>query len=137
MRKLFIALAASTLMSGYALAQTGTTTTTGNAMTTEAYVTAKPTDMLSSNLVGLNVTNGNDENIGEIKDMVISDGALSGYIVSVGGFLGMGERYVVVAPSALKINYSDTDKEWMATMDATKEQLKSAPEFKYDGRWAK
>lgn len=131
MRKLFIALAASTLVSGYALAQTATTTTT------ETYVTAKPTDVLSSNLVGLNVTNIANEDVGEIKDLVISDGTLAGYILSVGGFLGIGEHYVVVSPAALQINYSEPDKKWTATMDATKDQLKSAPEFKYEGRWAK
>ncbi|MEP9372353.1 PRC-barrel domain containing protein, partial [Mesorhizobium sp. KR1-2] len=54
---------------------------------------------------------------------------------SVGGFLGMGEHYVVVSPSALKIFYLENDKKWTATMNATKEELKSAPEFKYEGRW--
>lgn len=131
MRKLFIALAASTLMSGYALAQTATTTTT------QTYVTAKPTDVLSSNLVGLKVSNGSKETIGEIKDLVISDGTLAGYIVSVGGFLGIGEHYVVVSPSALTVNYSDADKAWTATMNATKDDLKAAPEFKYEGRWSR
>lgn len=131
MRKLFIALAASTLVSGYALAQTATTTTT------ETYVTAKPTDVLSSNLVGLNVTNRANEDVGEIKDLVISDGTLAGYIVSVGGFLGIGEHYIVISPAALQVNYSEPDKKWSATMEATKDQLKSAPEFKYEGRWAK
>lgn len=131
MRRLIIALAATgALMSG-AYAQTAVTTTP------ELFVTAQPTDVLSYNLVGLNITNGENENIGEIKDLIISDGKLAGYIVSVGGFLGMGERYVIVEPSSVKVNYIEDEKKWTATMAATKEQLKTAPEFKYEGRWGR
>lgn len=131
MRRLIIALAATgALMSG-AYAQTAVTTTP------ELFVTAQPTDVLSYNLVGLNITNGENENIGEIKDLILADGKLAGYIVSVGGFLGMGERYVIVEPSSVKVNYTEDDKKWTATMAATKEQLKEAPEFKYEGRWGR
>jgi hypothetical protein len=28
-----------------------------------------------------------------------------------------------------------SDKKWHANMDASKEQLKNAPEFKYEGEW--
>ncbi len=35
----------------------------------------------------------------------------------------------------MKVTYSENDKKWMATMDATKDQHKGAPEFKYEGRW--
>jgi hypothetical protein len=54
--------------------------------------------------------------------------------VSVGGFLGMDEHYVVVNPSAITVTYSDSDKKWHAAMNATADQLKAAPEFKYSGR---
>jgi len=136
MKKVLIALGAATLLSVPAMAQTATSTTAAPATTTDTFVTAQPTDMLSSNLIGLDITNGQKEDVGEIKDIVVSDGQLAGYVVSVGGFLGMGERYVVVEPSALQINYAENDKKWTATMDATKDQLKAAPEFKYEGRWA-
>jgi len=129
MRRILIAIAATALFAGTAVAQTAVTTTT------ETFVTAKPTDVLSYNLVGLNVTNNTNETIGEIKDLILSQGELSGYIVSVGGFLGMGERYVIVRPSAVKVTYDDNDKKWHAVMNATKDQLKTAPEFKYEGRW--
>ncbi|MGN6771482.1 MAG: PRC-barrel domain-containing protein [Rhizobiaceae bacterium] len=141
MKKVLIALGVTTLLAGPAMAQTATstdtTTTTAPATTTDTFVTAQPTDMLSSNLIGLDIANGQKEDVGEIKDLVVSDGKLAGYVVSVDGFLGVGERYVVIAPSAIQINYSENDKEWTAAMDATKDQLKSAPEFKYEGRWAK
>lgn len=129
MRHILIALAATTTIVGAAAAQTAETTTT------ETFVTAKPTDVLSYNLINLNVTNTANESIGEIKDLVLSEGQLAGYILSVGGVLGMGERYVVVSPKAVKITYVENDKKWTAVMDATKDQLKAAPEFKYEGRW--
>ncbi|SPL63118.1 hypothetical protein OHAE_3050 [Ochrobactrum soli] len=67
----------------------------------------------------------------------MGDGDIEGYIVSVGGFLGVGEKYVVVDPDAIEIVYSENDKKWSAKMNATKEQLEKATEFKYEGRWAK
>ena len=129
MRRILITLAATTLLAGAAIAQTAVTTTT------ETFVKAKPTDVLSNNLIGLNVTNQANDTIGEIKDLILSQGDLSGYIVSVGGFLGLGERYVIVRPSAVKVSYTENDNKWHAVMNATKDQLKTAPEFKYEGRW--
>ena len=129
MRPIVIALAATTMLAGAATAQTAV------KALPEAFVKAEPTDVLSYNLVGLNITNRANDTIGEIKDLILSKGELSGYIVSVGGFLGMGERYVIVRPSAVKITYVENDKKWHAVMDATKDQLKKAPEFKYEGRW--
>jgi len=133
MRRLLLALAATIALATTASAQTATATTT----IADMFLTAKPTDVLSYNLIGLNIQNGDKENVGEIKDLIISDGQLAGYIVSVGGFLGMGERYVIVAPSSVKVTYNESDKKWTAAMKATKDELKNAPEFKYEGRWAK
>lgn len=149
MQKVLIALGVLSLLSVPAVAQTATTPETqaeqpattempaATATTTETFVTAQPTDVLGSNLIGLNITNATDEDVGEIKDVVISGDKLAGYIVSVGGFLGMGERYVVVAPSAIQVNYAEDNKTWSAKMDATKDALTTAPEFKYEGRWSK
>jgi len=131
MRTSLIAVAALSMLAAPAFGQTATATKT------ETFTKATATDVLSSNLVGLNITNDAKENIGEIKDVVVSGSSLGGYIVSVGGFLGMGERYVRVAPSAVKITYSEDSGDWSATMPATKEDLKAAPEFKYEGRWKK
>lgn len=129
MRRTLIAIAATAAVLGVAHAQTAVGTGS------EVFVTAQPTDVLSYNLIGVKITNGENKDIGEIKDLVLSKDKLAGYIVSVGGFLGMDEHYVIVSPSALKISYLENDKKWTATMDATKEELKSAPEFKYEGRW--
>jgi len=49
----------------------------------------------------------------------------------VGGFLGMGDHYVAVRPSAVKLSRDAKDGKWRASMDANAAQLKAAPEFKY------
>ena len=92
-----------------------------------AYVPAH--DELSSNVVGLDVYNKDKQNIGTIKDIALDQTGLQGYIVDVGGFLGIGYYCVVVRPSAICFNAKD-DK-WHATMNATADQLKTAPEYKY------
>src|SRR4051812_3197864 len=66
----------------------------GNPINT-GFMAQQPGDRLASRLVGLNIQNTGDENIGEIYDIILTEaGAVKAYIVSVGGFLGMGTRYV-------------------------------------------
>jgi hypothetical protein len=89
-------------------------------------------DELSSNVIGLDVYNEDEQNIGTIKDIALDATGLNGYIVSVGAFLGTGDHYVVVRPSAISFNAKD-DK-WHATMKVSAAQLKTAPEYKYSGK---
>jgi hypothetical protein len=100
------------------------------------FVAIPHADELSSNVVGLDVYNNDNKNIGQIKDVAWNQhGHAQAFIVSVGGFLGVGTHYVAVNPQDVKISYNDSDKKWHAAMNATADQLKGAPEFKYDGRW--
>lgn len=90
---------------------------------------------MSDQLDDLDVRNAANEKIGEIEDAVISQGRIVGYVISVGGFLGVGDRNIVVDPSAVTLSYNTNDKRWAAVMAATKEQLQAIPEFKYEDRW--
>jgi len=101
------------------------------------YVSVASNDELGSKLIGLDIYNTTKQDIGQIKDIAMTQrGRAQAYIVSVGGFLGMSEHYVAVNPAAITVSYNDSDKKWHATMDATAAQLKAAPEFKYTGRWS-
>jgi hypothetical protein len=101
------------------------------------FVSVANNDELGSKLIGLDIYNSAKQDIGQIKDIAMSErGRAQAYIVSVGGFLGMGEHYIAVNPSAITVTYSDSDKKWHAAMNATADQLKAAPEFKYSGRWS-
>jgi hypothetical protein len=103
--------------------------------TNTGFVAQQEGDRFASRLVGLNIQNPNDENIGEIYDIVLTEaGAIRAYIVSVGGFLGMGTRYVALDPKAITLTRQD-EKNWKATVNANKDQLRAAPEYKYESEW--
>ena len=99
-------------------------------------ITVSPSDAMGSNLVGLDVRNAANEDVGEIEDVVLDSGMkVKGLVLSVGGFVGVGSKYVVVDPSAVAITYDANAKEWKAVMSATKDQLTAIPEFKYEGKF--
>ena len=101
-----------------------------------SFIQVQSGDMLTSNVVGLDIYNSQNNDIGKVQDVAFdASKRVTGYILSVGGFLGMGTHYVAVNPDALMVNYDAQNKVWKATMNATKDQLKSAPEFKYEGQW--
>lgn len=81
----------------------------------------------TSKVVGATVVNEANETVGTIDDLIVTPTEKVPFaVLSVGGFLGMGTKYVVVPYSALKVG----DKR-MVLPGATKESLKSLPEFKY------
>jgi hypothetical protein len=81
----------------------------------------------ASKVIGSNVLNDANETIGEISDLLVSlDGKQPYAVLSIGGFLGMGTRLVVVPYDTLKF----ADKK-VVLPGGTKEGLKMLPEFKY------
>lgn len=132
MKKLAIITASLAVLATPVLAQTATTpaaTTTGAAPSEAKYSTVSKDEMFSSKLKGLNITNQANETVGEITDLAIKNNQVDAMILSVGGFLGVGERYVAVSPASVKVSLKDN--KWVATMNTTKDALKAAPEFKY------
>ena len=86
-------------------------------------------DVLSSELVGLNVYNHADETLGDVNDIVwTKDGAIEAIIIGVGGFLGIGEKNVAVAYDAVNIS-TDENGDKKLVLDATADELAAAPEF--------
>lgn len=97
------------------------------------FVEVKPADFMATRLLGINVYNNQEESLGEIQDLVFQDGkSLTGVVVSVGGILGLGERYVVLDPATVVLNQKDGS--WRAYVDTTKNTLENAPKFTYDGK---
>ena len=94
------------------------------------FVDVKPADFMTTKLLGANVYNNQKEKLGEIEDLAIENGRnVTGVVVSVGGFLGIGESYVVLDPKTVVV--SQKDGTWQAFVDTTKDTLKSAPKFAY------
>ncbi|BAQ50005.1 PRC-barrel domain-containing protein [Methylobacterium aquaticum] len=111
--------------------QAGGMTMADTATAKIKFVTAKPAEVTTSKLVGKNLYNKQNETVGEIEDLVVENGkTITGVVVSVGGFLGLGERYVLIDPSTIFLHR--TDGGLKAMVDADKDALKNAPEFKYN-----
>ncbi|WOH48230.1 DUF4142 domain-containing protein [Bradyrhizobium sp. sBnM-33] len=69
-----------------------------------AIAAPEPNQMLGSDLRGTQVRGANDENIGEINDILVDrKGGVVAVIVGVGGFLGIGEKNVAIPFHALEI----------------------------------
>jgi sporulation protein YlmC with PRC-barrel domain len=134
--RLLTALALSALVSSAALAQ--------NTQTASA-----KGEWQASKFIHMNVYNAQNEKIGDIKELLLDkSGKIETVAIGVGGFLGVGERDVAVkfdqlkwvneppksssttgssqSQEARKQNYPDH-----AVFNATKDQLKSMPQFDY------
>jgi hypothetical protein len=82
----------------------------------------------TSKVVGSTVVNEANETVGTIDDLIVTPNEKVPFaVLSVGGFLGMGTKYVVVPFSALQVK----DKQ-VVLLGATKDSLKALPEFKYN-----
>ena len=60
------------------------------------------------------------------------DGKVAAVVIGVGGFLGMGEREVAVNFDSLRMS-QDSNNRTLVTLDATKDSLKAAPEWRWAG----
>ena len=92
MRRLVLATLAVAALAGPALAANEAPPTVA-----PKFETVPQDAVLSYNLIGLTVTDAQNNTVGEIKDLVIDHEKLTGYIVSVGGFWGTTEFSYVVA----------------------------------------
>lgn len=106
------AMAGSMLLASAAFAAE-TATTPSTSTTDKAGMTQGSVSNVSytgtwraSKVVGLNVYNDQNENVGSINDLLMDkSGNVKAAVISVGGFLGMGSRYVAIAFD--KIKFSD------------------------------
>ncbi len=84
----------------------------------------------ASKIIGMDVVNDKDQTIGKVDDILIGpDNKATAAVISVGGFLGIGSKWVAVPFEQLKPAANDTKS--LTIPNASKEQLKSMPEFKY------
>ena len=143
-------LAATALISWPVLAQPtiGTSpatpppgTTSSRPMTTTRPATMETSSMASSSkyftadhqvrvskVVGTSVYNDQNQSVGSIDDVLMSDNdhKAATAVISVGGFLGMGSKLVSVPFDQLKI---ENDRVVMS--GATKASLEGMPEYHY------
>ena len=88
----------------------------------------KPDQLLASKVRGADVIGSDDKKIGDVSDILFSkDGKIEAYVLSVGGFLGVGAKEVALAPSSIQLK-QDKDS-WQIKVSMTKDQLTQAPNF--------
>jgi len=81
----------------------------------------------ASKVIGTPVVNDANDTVGKVDDIIIGQDGKSPFVVlSVGGFLGMGNKLVVLPYEQLK-----TSEGKIVLPGATKDALKALPEFKY------
>jgi hypothetical protein len=87
--------------------------------------------VLARDLIGQTVTAPDNSKIGNISDLVLSkDGkTVEGFVIGVGGFLGIGERSVALKMDQLQITPA-ADGTVKLTADLKKDDLANAPAFK-------
>lgn len=85
-------------------------------------------ELRASKLIGTKVTNRQNETIGTIDDVLIGKANQLQAVLSVGGFLGIGEHDVQVEWRQIAI--VDTGGSVHAVTDLNKDQLKALPEYK-------
>jgi|ERR1051326_635737 sporulation protein YlmC with PRC-barrel domain len=99
----------------------GSTTTSWNAMSKVNK---------ASSLIGMDVRNAQNEKLGDIKDLAVDlpSGKIEYAVLSVGGFLGIGDKYVAVPVNAFTFN---PDKNELM-LNADKAKVQNAPTFAKD-----
>jgi sporulation protein YlmC with PRC-barrel domain len=142
LKPLAIAIAITVLAMGAGHAKKaapGAMTATGKLV----YEPARPMDTVPANLMALSNWHDKDvydpskNKIGEIKDLLIDkSGQVQAVILSVGGFLGFGEKDVAIPFNA--VYPSQRRGKTSFTVNVSKEDLKKAPAYRYDrnqGSW--
>ncbi|SFK85793.1 PRC-barrel domain-containing protein [Methylocapsa palsarum] len=87
--------------------------------------------LLVSNVHTHNIYDPDEKKVGKVEDLLLDrSGKVEAVIISVGGFLGVGEKEVAVPFQAIKSTEKE-GKTWL-TIVTTKDALKSAPGVSFD-----
>jgi sporulation protein YlmC with PRC-barrel domain len=114
-----------------AQAPAGGGATVGVGGDTKIMTDVPPNSMPVTNYYKQNVYDPGNNKIGEVDDVLLgADGKINALVIGVGGFLGIGEKHVIVPFNAVKADRKDN--KWQLMMNSSKDELKAAPGFKYD-----
>ena len=87
--------------------------------------------LLGTKIVGSHVMNLQKQDIGTIDDLIVNPdtGRIRFAVLSVGGFLGMGDTKVVAPWGAIGLEKNKPGEAPTYVVDATKDRLEKAPKF--------
>ncbi len=85
-------------------------------------------DLRAGALIGAPVTNSAGESIGKVADLVIGpDNRIDSAVLSVGGFLGVGDKLVALKLTEIQI-LPEKSGHYLVQVAASKDELKAMPE---------
>ena len=92
--------------------------------------TQKPDQWLASKFKGTDVLGSDNQKIGDVTDILFDkSGKIEAYVVSVGGFLGIGAKDVALPPSAFQVVKGQANESDKLKISMNKDELKSAANF--------
>lgn len=90
----------------------------------------KPDQWLATKFKGTDVVGADNQKIGDVSDILFDKtGKIDAFVVSVGGFLGMGSKEVALAPSSFDVIPGENGSADKLKLAATKDELKNAQTF--------
>jgi peptidoglycan hydrolase-like protein with peptidoglycan-binding domain len=92
-----------------------------------AATTGQGNDVLAANLIGREVVTTNNENVGQIQEVVVMRDGRPGAVVSLDEFMGIGKRTIVLNGDQLRLGGGASAK---VRVNLTKEQLAQLPEYR-------
>jgi sporulation protein YlmC with PRC-barrel domain len=96
----------------------------------EVVTTQQPDQLLASKFKGTEVLGLDNKKIGEVKDLLFDkEGKILAYIVSAGGFLGMGSKDVALAPKTFQVIAGQDGGSEKLKITMSENDLKQAQNF--------
>jgi sporulation protein YlmC with PRC-barrel domain len=96
----------------------------------EFVMSQKPDQWLASKFKGTDVLGSDNKKIGDVSDILFDkSGKIEAFVISVGGFLGMGAKEVALAPSAFEVVPGDKGGADKLKVALTTDELKQAQNF--------
>ena len=101
-----------------------------NAGKADIVISQKPDQWLASKFTGTSVMGSDNQKIGAISDVLFDKtGKIEAYVVSVGGFLGMGTKEVALAPSSFDVIPGQNGNAAVLRLSLNKDELMQAQNF--------
>jgi sporulation protein YlmC with PRC-barrel domain len=117
---------APTAMPAQSSAISNTQTTDGSRVVTSQ----RSNQWLASKFSGTDVIGTDDKKIGDVTDVLFDQtGKVDAFVISVGGFLGVGAKDVALAPSAFQVIPNSDGSSYKLKLAMSKDELTQAQNF--------
>jgi len=90
----------------------------------------KPDQWLASKFKGTDVLGADNKKIGDVSDILFDKtGKIEAFVISVGGFLGVGAKEIAVVPSSFDVIPAQNGASAKLKLSLTEDEIKQAQNF--------